>query len=321
MVVRFDVRSLAPGDRPEAIRELSRTLNGCIEVDLPSNPSRIRAAAVTSVLGSVEISKIQWNVEKIQRTSRPMKDDVEPHVFMAFQEYGVSRFTQGGRTAEIGPGDLVVLENDKPYTVAFLRDVRTASVRVPTHVLGLPSSLLGQVTAVRRSQEPLVEAASAFFARMVRNQAALDATEADLSARPSIEMIRAIIATGLGREGLARESLHHTLLDRVLVYVRLHLAERDLHAPRIAAEHHVSVRQLYLTLSRAGISLGDWVRSERLRECKRDLASPAHRFMTIEAIACRWGFTSAPHFSRAFKTMYGMSPREWRQANAGKTGT
>jgi AraC-like DNA-binding protein len=315
MAVRFDVRSLAPGDRAEAIRELSRELNGCIEVGLPSNPSRIRAVATTSALGAVEISRIQWNVENLQRASAPMKDDIEPHIFIALQDSGVSRFTQGGRTTEIGPGDVVVLENDKPYTVSFLGDVRTASVRVPTRLLGLPSSLLGQVTAVRLGQEPLIDAAAAFFTRLVRNQTDFDT--ADLFAQPCIEMIRAILATGLGRKEIAKDSLHHTLLDRVLTYVRLHLAERDLRAPRIAAEHHVSVRQLYLTLSQAGISLGDWVRSERLKECKRDLASPAHRFMTIEAIASRWGFTSAPHFSRAFKAAYGMNPREWRQANAG----
>ncbi|MFG2307054.1 AraC family transcriptional regulator [Actinacidiphila glaucinigra] len=34
--------------------------------------------------------------------------------------------------------------------------------------------------------------------------------------------------------------------------------------------------------------------------------------MTIEAIAHRWGFASAPHFSRVFKAAYGVSPREWR---------
>ncbi|GIG84031.1 hypothetical protein Pka01_71580 [Planotetraspora kaengkrachanensis] len=124
-----------------------------------------------------------------------------------------------------------------------------------------------------------------------------------------------MVTTGLGRDDLAREPLHHTLLQRVMSYILLHLAERDLSAERIAAEHHISVRQLYLTLSQAGISLGDWVRSQRLEKCKLELASPAYQFTTIEAIAYRWGFASAPHFSRVFKAAYGVSPREWRHGS------
>ncbi|MFI0444498.1 helix-turn-helix domain-containing protein [Actinomadura sp. 6N118] len=33
----------------------------------------------------------------------------------------------------------------------------------------------------------------------------------------------------------------------------------------------------------------------------------------IHAIAARWGFTSPAHFSQAFRTAYGLSPRQFRQ--------
>lgn len=33
---------------------------------------------------------------------------------------------------------------------------------------------------------------------------------------------------------------------------------------------------------------------------------------TIAAVANRWGFMSATHFSRVFRAAYGMSPSEWR---------
>ncbi|MDX2681609.1 AraC family transcriptional regulator [Streptomyces sp. NY05-11A] len=33
---------------------------------------------------------------------------------------------------------------------------------------------------------------------------------------------------------------------------------------------------------------------------------------TIAAVAGRWGFLSAAHFSRVFRSAYGLSPREWR---------
>jgi AraC-like DNA-binding protein len=98
----------------------------------------------------------------------------------------------------------------------------------------------------------------------------------------------------------------------VFAYLRLHLGDSDLSAARLAAEHHISERQLYRILSRAGVSLGEWVRTQRLEQCRRDLASARGERATIESIASSWGFVSAPHFSRAFKRAYGVSPRQWR---------
>ncbi|WUD70688.1 helix-turn-helix domain-containing protein [Streptomyces sp. NBC_00510] len=317
MAIRFDVKSLAPGDRAEAIRELSRSVNGRIEVDLHVDPAHLRAVADINTMGAVEVSGIDWNVSGLRRGTASVEEDVVPHVFLVLQETGVTRFGQGGKQGVIRAGDLTVIENAKPYEIFFDGTVRAVVVRVPTHVLGLRPSLLGQVTAARiGSERPLVGAAAAFFARLGRNRAAVGEAEASLFAQPCVDLIRAVATTSLDRDDLARGPLHNTLLQRVKEYVRFHLADSDLTAARIAAEHHVSVRQLYLTLSRAGITLGDWIRNQRLEECRRELASPVHRFMTIEAIAHRWGFASAPHFSRVFKAAYGMSPREWRSEQA-----
>jgi AraC-like DNA-binding protein len=106
--------------------------------------------------------------------------------------------------------------------------------------------------------------------------------------------------------------LAETLQLRVMEYVRANLAEPDLTAAAIAAKHHISVRHLYNILARSGISLGDWVRAQRLEQCRRDLAKPGANSVTIAFIAQRWGFADATNFGRTFKAAYGMSPREWR---------
>ena len=124
------------------------------------------------------------------------------------------------------------------------------------------------------------------------------------------------ISTQLPDPRLARGPLAETLQLRVMEYVRAHLAERDLTAARIAAKHHISVRHLYNILASSGISLGDWVRAQRLEECRKDLAKPGANSVTIAFIGQRWGFPDATNFGRAFKAAYGMSPREWRDLHS-----
>ncbi|MFI8186687.1 helix-turn-helix domain-containing protein [Actinacidiphila glaucinigra] len=318
MADQFDVASLAPRDRANAIREFSWSVNGRIEVDLPSDPTRQRAYVATSALGSVKVSEINWNVTRLRRSDAPVDEDMVPHVLISIQEAGVSQFHQGGRRGLIKAGDLTVLDNARPYEVLFRGPVQAVLVRVPTHILGLRPTLLDQITAVPLSSErPTLGATAAFFIRLARHRGAAGEADTALFTEPSVDLIRAVITLALDRDDLARAPLNSTLLERVQEYVRLHLADPDLTAERIAAEHDVSVRWLYLTLSRAGITLGEWIRTQRLEECKRELASPVHRFMTIEAIAHRWGFASAAHFSRAFKTAYGVSPRDLRLSRSG----
>ncbi|MFJ4845479.1 helix-turn-helix transcriptional regulator [Streptomyces sp. NPDC088733] len=169
-----------------------------------------------------------------------------------------------------------------------------------------------------KAEPTVLGATAAFFARLAHDRTAVGETETGLFAEPCVDLVGAVVTLGLGRDDLAKESLNSTLLERVQEFVRLQLADPDLTAERIAAEHDVSVGWLYLTLSRAGITLGEWIRSQRLEECRREPASPVHQFMTIAAIAHRWGFAGPAHFSRVFKAAYGVSPRELRLQQGGK---
>lgn len=94
MTDRLDVASLAPGDRADAVREFSWSINGRIEVDLPPNPDHLRASATTHAVGSVKVSEIGWNVTGLRRVTAPVDEDMVPQVLVHLQEAGVSRFQQ-----------------------------------------------------------------------------------------------------------------------------------------------------------------------------------------------------------------------------------
>ncbi|MET8954227.1 helix-turn-helix transcriptional regulator [Streptomyces sp. NPDC004393] len=141
----------------------------------------------------------------------------------------------------------------------------------------------------------------------------LDATAARLLAAPSMELIRAAIAAEPDTTSLAVGTLHETLGLRILEYMRTQLAERDLTPARVAAAHHISVRHLYSVLARSGVGFGEWVGTQRLDACRRELSRIPPTTETIADLAHRWGFKSPSHFSRAFKDAYGLPPQAWRE--------
>jgi transcriptional regulator GlxA family with amidase domain len=60
-----------------------------------------------------------------------------------------------------------------------------------------------------------------------------------------------------------------------------------------------------------------WIRTRRLERCRRDLLDPAQATRPVAAIAARWGFRSAIHFSRVFRATCDVPPHEYRLRHNG----
>jgi AraC-like DNA-binding protein len=313
MAVILNAQSLPPRDRAEAIRDTIWGSVVRVEIDHHPDPRRIAARGAISDVGRLNVCSVRSNATTVRRTPGLIHDDRPPSVFLGLQVSGSSMVVQGDREAVLRPGDLALYDSTLPYTLVNDEGIHQHFFRVTQGDLALPAGALAELTALRFGRDdPVVDLASTYLQRMADHLLAQDdCLAADLSA-PTIELVRAAIGSRLSNPRLAREPLEATLELRILEYARAHLAEHDLDAARIARAHHISVRHLYAVLARAGIGLGDWIREQRLEQCRQELARPDARATPISSIAGRWAFVNAGHFSRAFKETYGMTPREWR---------
>ncbi|MET8631699.1 helix-turn-helix domain-containing protein [Streptomyces sp. NPDC004680] len=95
--------------------------------------------------------------------------------------------------------------------------------------------------------------------------------------------------------------------------MRTHLADPDLDAEGIAAGLHVSRRTLFRHFEGTGESAMARLRSLRLERARVMLRTqPGKRISTI---AQETGFSSSVQFYRAFRSVAGMTPSEYREAD------
>jgi AraC family transcriptional regulator, positive regulator of tynA and feaB len=102
------------------------------------------------------------------------------------------------------------------------------------------------------------------------------------------------------------------LTAQILQYIETHLTDTTLTPAEIAGALGVSVRHVHRLFSRQGSTVADWIRAQRLRHCRKDLADPYLHRKSITEIAFFWGFNDSAHFSRAFKQEFGTCPRTFR---------
>lgn len=99
---------------------------------------------------------------------------------------------------------------------------------------------------------------------------------------------------------------------RAKAYIDENLADPQLNVASIAAHCGVSERYVHAAFAAASERVGALIRERRLLACQRALRSPDLDHLSITEIAFQWGFEDSSHFSRAYKTRFGIAPRSER---------
>ncbi|MFK0115338.1 helix-turn-helix domain-containing protein [Streptomyces sp. NPDC090994] len=302
-------------DRQAHRREaLSRTF-GAVDVVVPDEvySGMIRATP----LGPLQAVTVDGDGLSAPRTRRLVTQyGQDEDVVVNLLVRGVGRLEQDGRDALLGPGDVFVYDMARPLQLEFPQSFRTKSLVLPRDVLGLSESDVAHITACPLgSDTPLGGLLSPCISGIVDSAGNHLPRTSELMARNVVDLLGVLADEVMGR---TRRSTGGTpggnlaLLLRIRAFIDRHLADPGMTPQTIAQAHHISLRYLHKLFEGEEATVGRWIQRRRLEACRRDLA--LHGNATIAAVAHRWGFASAAHFSRVFRAAYGMSPREWRGA-------
>ncbi|OBG26668.1 helix-turn-helix domain-containing protein [Mycobacterium sp. 852002-51057_SCH5723018] len=312
MTVKFDARRFPAADREEVLRDITSRTFAPLEIEHPADRGPPAGSVAITDLNDLTVWSVSSTAVKVHYKALP-GDDLKPSLFFGLQLTGSCGLSQRNREISLRPGDLAVWDSTAPFIFADPNGICQHKFRIPLDRIALPVDVIRQISATPLCPDhPISDIAVAYFRRLAARPGAFDRPGGEVVSQPGIDLLRAVITTHLDAVDLGKESLQATLVARIMEYVQMHLREPDLDAARIAAEHHISERQLYRILAAEGISLGDWIRTRRLEGVRRDLALPFLKD-PISAISRRWGFTDASSFARMFRTKFGVSPSEWRE--------
>jgi AraC-like DNA-binding protein len=138
-------------------------------------------------------------------------------------------------------------------------------------------------------------------------------------ARAAADVIASAVAENISGNRRAAADPRRILLDRVKASIEEQLGDPGLNPRAIADQHHVSLRYLHLLFQREGTTVNGWIRERRLEGARRALSAPDARRRSVAAVAARWGFANASHFSRAFREAFGVPPVQWRSGGGALT--
>jgi AraC-like DNA-binding protein len=276
------------------------------------NPDRFRGLIRGAGVDEVHLSDVRATDHQVHRTPELIARGDAPYFKVSLMLQGSGLLIQDGREAVLSPGDLAVYDTSRPYSLIFDEDFRTMVVMFPRHLIALPPDMVGQLTAVRvPGTDGLASVVTPYLTQLAANLDQFHGTTGARLAHSALDLVSTVFSHELGLDGATADP-HRALMQRIRGYIDRNLASTDLAPASIAAAHYISTRHLHGLFQEQGTTVSTWIRTRRLEQCRRDLTDPVLADRPVAAIAARWGFVDAAHFSRAFKSAFGIAPSEYR---------
>ncbi|MBO0692014.1 MAG: helix-turn-helix domain-containing protein [Acidimicrobiaceae bacterium] len=264
-------------------------------------------------LGRLMVAQLASTAQDIQRTPKLISRSDTEYFQVAMVTGGVGRVTQDGRHAVLRPGDFAVYETTRPFEWAFDADWAASVFTFPRDSVRLAEPERRLLTARRLDGAAgMTGVISRFLQDLARNSALLSNSQSEPVLGHTTDLIVSLLSDCSEGSEVVRSSAQRSLVFKIKEYIDGRLADPMLSPAEVAAAANISVRYLHKLFAAEGYSVSEYVKRSRLERCRRDLLDPRLGERSISTIAYRWGFGDLSGFNRAFKAMFGVTPRDLR---------
>jgi AraC-like DNA-binding protein len=250
-----------------------------------------RAKLCSRSIAGISVARAEATPSSVVRTADLIRSNHDDAHIVMLQISGTARVQQGERSRTMSPGEVDVVQADRPYVLDFPRMFSQYVIKLP------------------RGTQPVGSAISPTAARFVRSLAR-DLLDPDIEPDASCDEVTARAVQELLR-GRAQEPAlsRHTpdLCSMAVAMIREKMFEPLLDRARVARELGVSVRTLARAFAMHGTTFDRALWNCRLEAAYEALLSNRGS-VSVTDVALRHGFSDSSHFTRRFKTRFGATP-------------
>lgn len=276
----------------------------------------IEVKAERKSVGPISIIRIRSTPQSyFRRTRQHIREDATDLSVLWFVKRGSLALSNQCGNKVAHPGDFAITRSMSPFLIECRPDAEgvheVLHATVPTHILRAYITRDFDTGLFMHVERPELAIAENLFTDVFED----DGNLAPDSARTLVDCALAVIGNAVkaDSEGHAtRQTIADRRLDEVLRFIEVHLSDPQLSTSMVARGCGISPRYLSFLLRLKGTSFSEMVWEQRLEKAKSWLSATDPRDISISEIAYGVGFKSPAHFSRMFKRVFNMNPREFR---------
>jgi AraC-like DNA-binding protein len=304
-----------PRDRLEYWIETSRRVLGPYEIrphDVAGFEGELRHVKIPGMA----LSLFHCNGMHAWRTKR-QASLLADTVHIAVQVGGSVKILQDGHEANLGVGDLCLIDLGRPASFFQSYDTQCLVFEVARRDCEARLGPLARWTGRRVDGSHGGGALASAFARMLPDQIRFLSGSSQSQIKLQFLDLVALALKEAEGTGFVHSSARLASLLRLKTVVDDNLTNCSATCEELASAAGISVRYANQLLETEQTSLQRLLFSRRIEKCQAALADPAQTHRQISDIAYCWGFGDVSHFGRLFKAVVGMTPRDFKKQSLG----
>lgn len=273
-------------------------------------------------LGEIDLIKLDACKQSVHRDHRKIMSESlrQDYLILSLQLSGIGVLEQEGRQVKMQPGEAVLFDTARPYSFSLDGDFKKIVTRIPSDNFKRYFSHPERLCAYKiDSSVPGAQMLFSYISCLNSDADNLSSTSAQSFSTALTEMVSGTLLALPQSQQANGSSVKHYHLNEIKKIIANKLSHPSLGAELLSDELGLSISSIYRIFENESIPLTQFIWNQRLDRCHKDLIDTSLSGRSITDIAFRWGFNSSAHFSRAFKSRFGFTPREWRATPAGSS--
>jgi AraC-like DNA-binding protein len=273
------------------------------------SPGDFRIDMSAQNLGSLVVAHVGSVAAQFERDRRLIASTGADHIYLMRYSLGGSEGIVEGGEFNLRTGDIGLFDLTRPRRTrsdAF----RNMALVIPRAMLTARNVDVDSLHGLVLPRElPLTAMLSAHLDALELHAPRLSRRDGEIMGRATISLIAALLERHQGRS--LREAMTHRGRIEVMRYINAHLGDPELTPARLVETFGMSRAALYRMFHADG-GIAEVIRERRLTEAAVILGAPDAQHVRISEVARRLGFGDDTSFSRAFRTHFGIAPRDAR---------
>lgn len=286
---------------------------GPYETELNADCPVFVGDVISGMRAGLRYASLRTNAALVRRSPRSADRHDDQHYVLISQSSGRACITHAGVSHHLAPGDLLLMDSIGTCEIEPKGLIEHIAISLPraevARQLGRVGLIQGRIDSDSTSGRLL--------GLLVNHLHQEDDSQSTSQDQGVLLAVLSLLGSAINTTPLLTSHDLKTcksLRQQADEIIKLSLAQPDLTPASVASALGISLRQLYRAFESTGDSVYRYILLQRLQASAGDLLSTDPNSKSITEIAYRWGFADSAHFSRTFKKLHGVSPREFRNA-------
>lgn len=258
----------------------------------------------------LSVASVSSSAQRVKRNLLKYKNDTNDHVLMSLIQSGSMGISQNGREAILQPGQFAFYDSFHSYNLHLENESDQLVVMFPRKLFSDRLIKIDKLTAYSFGQNhPLMHLLTNFVQSLFQLPQELSEDIQSTVLNQYLDLLMSVLNQSTTGQNQHKD---HQLMFQIQSEIIKNLQHDSLSIHDIAKKINVSSRYISKIFQNNDSTFGKFLLEARLKKSHKLLSSPQAHLQSISEIAYISGFHDVSYFSREFKKMFGLTPREYR---------